>query len=579
MVFQCTTKMKELIHLWIVSVCISSGVVAAYEEYNIEAFSIVQRVFDRLEQDATQLHDVLCVNCDDKVFEDVVIRLQQVRPYVTMRRFTLLAGTRVMPSGMHRIPTLVLQSCTPASYCHWGESFLFSNPHKYSIFIQFFHGLSIAQRIHHANELASGGIMQILQIVAPSDSYSKCSVYITGALAQKVIKVSNNSEMETQLFDGTLTNFRNFVYEVGLVPMFVHLYTKKNTFQHLEINAFLTILKKQGAKYRFHRETNLNHLLTKMLSGKMHVLLNSVEMSGTYFEFAYWKDIQEYCIILPRRYERMHLQLLLTPFKWQIWMVIVLILVGVQVVSLIFPDRVPRSLILKCFFGGGEREHNLTTGSRLIVCAICILIFLFTETYQAILLSLMSADPFVKNPETIDEFIEQNHTLLILKGTKENLPSTLRNLANEVDKMELNMTIRNASIASCELAHFLNKNPFDWELPSKPDLIVVKPHLYQRLKHIVFSRTCPAVREYQRYMDIMFEVGLYHRDHMKWFPKRVLRRREKSFNDLIVLTDDLIPVWELLGTGLSVALACFVAEHVVFRLYYIIRMIKRIKLG
>ncbi|XP_053663472.1 uncharacterized protein LOC128712607 [Anopheles marshallii] len=569
--------MKELIHLWIVSVCISNGVVAAYEEYISEAFSIVRRVLDRLEQDSTQLHDVLCVNCDDKVFENIVIRLQNERPYVTMRRFTLLAGARVMPPGMHRIPSLILQCCTPASYCRWGESFLFSNPYKYSIFIQLFHGLSNPQRIHHANDLASGGIMQILQIVTPSINYSKCSVYITGALAQKVIKVTNDSEIEIQLFDGALTNFRNFVYEVGLVPMFMHMYTKKNTFQHLEIAAFLTILKKQGAKYRFHSETDLNHLLRKMLSGKMHVLLNFVEMSGNYFEFAYWKDIQEYCIVLPRRYERMHLQLLLTPFKWQIWMVIVLILVMVQVVSLIFPDRVPRYLILKCFFGGGEREHNLTTGSRLIVCAICILIFLFTETYQAILLSLMSADPFVKNPETIDEFIEQNQTLLTLKGTQEDLPSKLRNLVIEVDKTELNTTLRYASVASCELAHLLNKNPFDWELPVKADLIVIKPHLFQRLKRIVFSWTCPAFREYQWYMDIMFEVGLYHKNHMKWIPKRVFGRREKSFNDLIVLTDDLIPVWELLGTGFSVALACFIAENVAFRLFYITQMIKRFK--
>ncbi|XP_049279387.1 uncharacterized protein LOC125761874 [Anopheles funestus] len=418
--------------------------------------------------------------------------------------------------------------------------------------------------------------MQILQFVAPATKYGKSTVFITGALMHKMITIANDSEVEMRLFDGNLTIFRNFVYEVGFVPMFLHLYANTtNTFHNLEIAAFLTILEKQGAKYRYHGEKDLNQLLGKLLLGKMHVLLNYVEISGNYFEFAYWKDIQEYCIVLPRRYERMHLQLLLTPFKWQIWTVIVLILVAIQIVSFIFPERVPRYLILKCFFGGGVSEHNLTTGSRLILCVICILIFLFTETYQAILLSLMSADPFVKNPETIEEFIEQNQTLIIIKGTQSDMPRKLRSLLKVVDKMDINMTLTNATVVNCDIAHFLNNNPFGWTLPAKADLIVIKPRLYQRLKHVVFSWTCPAVREYQRYMDHIFEVGLYRQVQLKLYPKLMYSRREQSFNDLIVLTDDLIPVWELLGTGLSVAFACFISEIVVYKLHYIVQKIRR----
>ncbi|XP_035909415.1 uncharacterized protein LOC118511005 [Anopheles stephensi] len=570
-----STAMRKLVDLLITTLGIASTAVA-HDEYVSEAFLIVRRVLDRLERDTTRLHDVLCVNCDEQVFEDVIIRLQKERPFVTMRRFSLVAGSRVQAPTTHRLPSLVLQSCTPETQCQWDETFRFSNPYKYAVYIQLIRGLPSSRIIFHANELVSSGILQILQFIAPSANFSNTSnVHVVGALTRRMITVLNDSDAEKQLFDGTLTSFKNFTYEVGFVPLFVHLYTKGNTFHNLEIATFLTVLEKQGAGYRFHGEGNLRELLGKLLSGRMHVLLNSIETSGNYFEFAHWKDIQEYCIILPRRYERMHLQLLLTPFKWQIWMMIVLILVVIQIISLLYPDRVPRYLILKCFFGGGEPEHNLATGNRLIVCVICILIFLFTETYQAILLSLMSADPFVKNPETIEEFIEQNQTLLIMKGTQSDMPSKLKNLLRAVDRMDLNMTLKNASVASCDLAHFLNKNPYDWELPVKADLIVIKPRLYYRLKHIVFSWTCPAVREYQRYMDLIYDVGLYHKDQLKWIPERVHRRTEQSFNDLIVLTDDLIPVWELLGTGLSAAFACFVSENLVYRLHYVTQKAKR----
>uniref|UniRef100_A0A182N8T5 Ionotropic glutamate receptor L-glutamate and glycine-binding domain-containing protein n=1 Tax=Anopheles dirus TaxID=7168 RepID=A0A182N8T5_9DIPT len=238
----------------------------------------------------------------------------------------------------------------------------------------------------------------------------------------------------------------------------------------------------QGARYRYRQEKSLSVLLPSLLSGNLDVILNAVEMKGNFFEMAYWKDIQQFCIVLPRRYERMHMQLLLTPFKWQIWMVIVLIIAVIQLVSLLFPERVSRYLILKCFFGGGEPEHTLSTGNRLIVCVICVLIFLFTETYQAILLSLMSADPFVKNPETIEEFIEENHTLVVLRGSSYEMPSALRGLIKEVNETDVYMTLQNASVVSCDLAHYLNTNPFMWSLPVKADLIVIKPRVYCRAK-------------------------------------------------------------------------------------------------
>uniref|UniRef100_A0A2Y9D2D3 Ionotropic receptor n=1 Tax=Anopheles gambiae TaxID=7165 RepID=A0A2Y9D2D3_ANOGA len=558
--------MKQHIRLFMFSF-LASRVVC--EHFVTEAFLIARRVVDRLEREQT--HDILCVNCNEQVFEDVVTRLQNERPYVALRRITLVSGTiNILDSmqEMHRKPSLVLQCCTNGTYCHWGESFWYSNPNKYSIYIQLFHGVDNTHIIKYGSELKRGGIIKVLQFVAPSKNHTKARVYVTGALVEKRITVSNDSDAENRLFDGTLTNYRNFVYEVGIVPMLAHVYRTGNNFRNLEISAFLTILEKQGAKYRFHREIELNKLLHKMLSGKMHVLLNPVETSKKVFEVAYWKDIQEYCIVLPRRYERMHLQLLLSPFKWQIWLVIVVILVAIQVVSFMFPERVPSYLILKCFFGGGEPEHSLATGNRLIVCVICVLIFLLTETYQAILLSLMSADPFEKNPETVNEFIEQNQTLIITKRANlpNLLPAKLEPLLKEVDQMDVDITLQNASIVSCDLAHFLNTNPYEWSLPVKADLIVIKPRVYYRMKHIIFSWTCPAVRDYQRYMDIMYDVGLYHRQLQIWFPKKMYIRREQTFNDLIVLTDDLIPVWELLGTGLSVSLACFIAEILVSKL-------------
>ncbi|XP_050092191.1 uncharacterized protein LOC126575511 [Anopheles aquasalis] len=314
----------------------------------------------------------------------------------------------------------------------------------------------------------------------------------------------------------------------------------------LEIGNFLTILKKQKAMYRFYRHTDLAILISKMMRGEIDVLLNPLILSIDYVERVYWKDFTYFCITFPRRYERMHIQLLLSPFQWHIWMVIVFIILVVKVLCVLFPKRLHRNLILKCFFGGGVSEHVLTTDNRLIVCSVCVLIFLLTETYQAILLSLMSADPFVKNPQTVEEVIAQQQPIFILKGMKGEYQTELRKLIQELNMMYVSVVEQNVTITNCDLGYYLNHQGGK----SVSELIIIQPPLFNRHKFIVFSYMSPATRAYELMMSRMVEVGIYQYEKKAHFPKRIYEQREQTFNDMIVLPEDLVPVWELLGTGL-----------------------------
>ena len=101
------------------------------EHFVTEAFLIARRVVDRLEREQT--HDILCVNCNEQVFEDVVTRLQNERPYVALRRITLVSGTINILDNMqetHRKPSLVLQCCTNGTYVSNLKHNLKNNPNK-----------------------------------------------------------------------------------------------------------------------------------------------------------------------------------------------------------------------------------------------------------------------------------------------------------------------------------------------------------------------------------------------------------------------------------------------------------------
>ncbi|XP_058122732.1 uncharacterized protein LOC131293653 [Anopheles ziemanni] len=560
--------MEQYFRSLIIVVAIITGVSEVHSSLlTSEVFSLIRDVIDRILQDSSQPHDILCVECSGNVFDDAIVRLQVARPYLVFtheKNISLAVKFHDNFSGKKRENSMVIQVCLQGLQCGWGQMLLFQNPNKYAIFVQLFHGVAHTQIIQLANELVNYGILKVLQFVASPVDDGQASIYISSSITRQWNHVGNNSNAVDILFGKRLTSFKGYMYEVGYVPIMVNTYMKNKEFHSLDIEFFKIILRRQGARFRFHPENLLQPLISKLITGQIDVLLNPVEMNGNYFEKAYWNNNRQFCVVLPRRYERMHLQLLLTPFKWHIWLVIVLILLAVQLSNLLCPRYIPRLLILRCFFGGGSPEHTLPLVSRLTVCAICVLIFLLSETYQAILLSLMSADPFEKNPETIEEFIALNQTIILLKNEFIQFPKILQKLIASREIIYIDTLLHNATVLNCDTAYYMNSNLAYVHLASKLDLVVLKPPIYWKLHWIAFSWMSPAAREFQRYMHILFDVGVYQKVHQSWFPKRIYKKRDQTFNDLIVLTEDLVPVWELLGTGLFIAFLAFLAEWITY---------------
>uniref|UniRef100_A0A182Q526 Uncharacterized protein n=1 Tax=Anopheles farauti TaxID=69004 RepID=A0A182Q526_9DIPT len=229
-------------------------------------------------------------------------------------------------------------------------------------------------------------------------------------------------------------------------------------------------------------------MLQALSTNKLDVMLNMVQIKHPLnIARASWHEHYSYCIILPKQFERMHLELLLHPFEWQIWLL-----------------------------------------------------------FLTILLSLIASDTYVKNPETVDEFLELNMTLYLLHGLQHMVPPKVLPITQIVSPtMSLHATLNHATIQSCLDATYWNTNPLKLNVPSKNELIAIQPPLFYTPYYIMFSKFCPALRYYQQYMDRIFEVGIYQYVRQKWYPKKLFHEKEAAFNDSIVLTDDLIPVWEL----------------------------------
>uniref|UniRef100_A0A182MPH2 Uncharacterized protein n=1 Tax=Anopheles culicifacies TaxID=139723 RepID=A0A182MPH2_9DIPT len=228
-------------------------------------------------------------------------------------------------------------------------------------------------------------------------------------------------------------------------------------------------LKKARARFHFTKPSELGKVLQQLYYGKIDLLLNVLQTKEHYnFVRAFWQQHRPYCILLPRKLERMHLEVLLHPFEWRIWAVFVGMLVLMQLVNLIFPAKFNYNLIMICFFGSGPPEHVLPSSARLMVCSVCIILFLLTETYQAILLSLIAADSYMKNPETVDEFLNMNMTLYAIKVSALMLPPELLSVTTAVPKsLTIYSMLIHATVQACSDALFWNTNPLKLNLPTR----------------------------------------------------------------------------------------------------------------
>ncbi|XP_050072589.1 uncharacterized protein LOC126560675 [Anopheles maculipalpis] len=376
------------------------------------------------------------------------------------------------------------------------------------------------------------------------------------------------AELPNLLFNGTLTKLDNFHYHVAAVPIPPNFFVFHGKIVGFEVEIFRLIIARQKAhaRFMFSKTSEVAEALQQLYVGQIDLFLNVLQ-TKQYLNFvqSFWQVHRPYCITLPKRMERMHLEVLLHPFEWQIWFVFLSVLLLMQLINLIFPKKFNHNLIMICFFGSGPSEHMLPSSARLMVCAVCIIIFLLTETYQAILLSLIASNSYMKNPETVDEFMSSNMTLYFFKGLMYMMPAKLHPLMYIIpSSISIYSMFDKATVQPCSDASFWNTNPLKIKLPARDELIALQPPIFYLPHYVTFNHLTPLAQGYQEYMDRLFEVGIYNRIHRKWYPQKMHRKKEATFNDSIVLTDDLIPVWELLGIGLLFSSIVFVSEWTTF---------------
>lgn len=274
-------------------------------------------------------------------------------------------------------------------------------------------------------------------------------------------------------------------------------------------------------------------------------------------------------ILVPRDRPLNAAELLLLPFSWQVWLLLLVILTTAQAMKHIFPNHFQNDPILLVVCG--FERHNLhETGrwEKMILHSLIILMFFASSAFETRIISLMISKPSVQRVKTVNDLetfgikfyadldrfpLLANHPTIgkyIING-HQNLWDTIPGMGIYVDEMT-------AKFAPIVVFDYKRKLP--WYVPLD----------FRSLDAFQMFQTSyrnPLLEYFHRVRLLLAEGGIYGfwedrnvRDIVDILTGR--RLREDMASKIYLTMDDILPAWMILGIGAAIAAVVFLGEFI-----------------
>ncbi|KAL1397557.1 hypothetical protein pipiens_009673 [Culex pipiens pipiens] len=298
----------------------------------------------------------------------------------------------------------------------------------------------------------------------------------------------------------------------------------------------------------------------------------SPEIIPTHFGILQTNVLYDRVILVPRSPLQLF-KLLTLPFSWQVWSILVLLLISVEVIHLAVPTMFRNEPILMVVCGFERYDlHKADRGEKFFMFSLIVLLFLMSQAYETKLLSLIVSRPAIKDIHTIQE----------LKESGIRIKSDLSADYAFLDDHNLKSLVVNSSkksVLSMDLVHAYMSDRFIAEL--------VLPKYYdpaQRMNryrimeesvgiaHMGFfvDLRSPLVDVLGHTMTVLIESGIY--GHLRvdsttfMVQKDIAEYQRISVKDDSLYFEDLSIAWMILLVGLIVGVAGFVGEVIVSKI-------------
>lgn len=395
------------------------------------------------------------------------------------------------------------------------------------------------------------------------------------------------------LFSDRLVNMKGFKYKILAFQQRPRLTFDGNEWIGFDKLFMDVATKLQNASYSIqtmpmNAEDSSNLMLNFLSHGVVDLCLNTVHFGGTVemnvlFKSVNTFDLVGYCALIPAPSRVSFLKYVLAPFDASIWTILFVTVAIFAVIWRIFKkystshdfDSAGHFVfgIIALFFLQAlpfrRNRSVLTFVTQLFVFTMLIL----GNSYQSLLISLISEPHFGSKISTIDEMIERFQNYKITRGfgrllLESNFYPNME-MASSYDVQDL-ITGRDIETSSmngtvfmvkCDSADYVMNLPESTELRSF--FYILPQKFYSTYENYLTSRSSPFNKRLNEISLKVFETGIRH--HWEDLSPKAQRVIE-SLNGNMLQLNDLFGVFYIFGICLSIAIIVFFMELLQFRL-------------
>lgn len=266
-------------------------------------------------------------------------------------------------------------------------------------------------------------------------------------------------------------------------------------------------------------------------------------------------------------------EIMLLPFTWQVWMLLMLILVSTEVCKHIFPRFLQNDpfLLIVC----GFERHDLHRASRcekIIFLPLIILMFFMTNAFETKIISLMVERPSIQRINTLEDLWQSDLKFFVNLETKPHYAQhpIVGKLAVHGKYPSYADKIPDACLLwEDHIAEVLQDVTYDYE-QRQPFYVALDYNFYDRPELFATSQRDPFLKVFRYVHRILVEAGLISLWKQQWREQLrydIMGQRSKvDMPDKVNLDfNDMKSAWMVVGIGLGISLAGLLGEFTVKR--------------
>lgn len=274
-------------------------------------------------------------------------------------------------------------------------------------------------------------------------------------------------------------------------------------------------------------------------------------------------------ILVPRGRALNAVEIMVMPFDWKVWVLLLMLLVLAEVVKNFLPELFKNDPILLVVFGFGRYNlHRAGRWEKIILQSLIILMFFMTNAFETKIVSLMVDKPSAQNVKSLEDFdrygLKFRYNLNEFPEVKDH--PVIGKYIDNGEHIEIWENIPGfAKYVTQQMADLVPRFSYDFERDQSWFVVLDESFFVDAiLVHLTAFRS-QYVETFHFTERTLNEAGILNywwrqSGDSYWLGAWGIRPKGKIGDEGFLVFEDMLLAWIILGTGYGISTVAFISE-------------------